>query len=207
MDARKAHLHAFAERNLYVALPPEVRVPGMCARLRRSLYGTRDAPARWEPFLSKQLEGKGFVRGSASPCCYRHSSKDLSCVVHGDDFVFAGVESDLEWARQQMEKSFLVKVIGRLGGDKQDVRELRVLNRVLSWRSEGIQLEADPRHQEILISELEQGVHGLSTPGVKNPQRKDGDGDGAESLLDEAEAHSFRSTAARASYLALDRQT
>ena len=194
MDARKAHLHAFAERNL-----------GMCARLRRSLYGTRDAPARWEAFLSKQLEGKGFVRGSASPCCYRHSSKDLSCVVHGDDFVFAGVESDLEWARQQMEKSFLVKVIGRLGGDKQDVRELRVLNRVLSWRSGGIQLEANPRHQEILISELEQGVHGLSTPVVKNSQRKDGDGDGAESLLDEAEAQSFRSTAARASYLALDR--
>ena len=78
-------------------------------------------------------------------------------MVHGDDFVFAGVESDLEWARQQMEKSFLVKVIVRLRGDKQDMRELRVLNRVLSWRSEGIQLEADPRHQEILISELEAG--------------------------------------------------
>ena len=30
----------------------------------------------------------------------------------------------------------------------------------------------DPRHQEILISELEQGVRGLSTLGVKNPQRK-----------------------------------
>ena len=93
VDARKAHLHAFAERNLYVVLPPEVRVPGM---LRRSLYGTRDALARWEAFLSKQLEGKGFVRGLASACCYRHSSKDLSCVVHGDDFVFSGVESDLE---------------------------------------------------------------------------------------------------------------
>ena len=36
-DARKAHLHAFAERNFYVALPPEVRVPGLCARLRRRL--------------------------------------------------------------------------------------------------------------------------------------------------------------------------
>ena len=96
VDARKAHLHGFAERNLYVALPPEVRMPGKCARLRRSLYGIRDAPARWEAFLSKQLECKGFVRGLATPCCYRHSSKDLSCVVYGDDFVFAGVESDLE---------------------------------------------------------------------------------------------------------------
>ena len=58
------------------------------------------------------------------------ASKDLSCVVHGDDTAFAGVESDLDWARQQMKKSFLVMVTGRLGGDKQDVRDLRVLNRV-----------------------------------------------------------------------------
>ena len=58
------------------------------------------------------------------------------------------------------------------GGDKQDVRELRALNRVLSWRSGGIQLEADPRHQEILISELEQDVRGPSTPGVTDQQRK-----------------------------------
>ena len=60
-------------------------------------------------------------------------------MLHGDDFVFAGVESDLECARQQIDKSLFVKVIGRLGGDKQDVRELRVLNRVLSGRSGRIQ--------------------------------------------------------------------
>ena len=46
LDAQKAHLRAFAERNLFVALPPEVRVPGMSGRLWRNLYGTRDALAR-----------------------------------------------------------------------------------------------------------------------------------------------------------------
>ena len=46
LDAQKAHLRAFAERNLYVALPREVRVPGLCGRLWRHLYGTRDALAR-----------------------------------------------------------------------------------------------------------------------------------------------------------------
>ena len=83
------------------------------------------------------------------------------------------------------------------------MRELRVLRRVLSRKSGGVQLEADSRHQETLISELEQDVRGLGTPDVKNQQRKAGDGD--ENLLDEAEAHSVRSTAARANYLALDR--
>eukprot|EP00969_Alexandrium_andersonii_P018824 821654-Alexandrium_andersonii.AAC.1 len=46
--ARKAHLHAYVEEDVYVSLPPEVAQPGMCAKLRRSLYGTRAAPARWE---------------------------------------------------------------------------------------------------------------------------------------------------------------
>ena len=63
-------------------------VSGTAARgLRRSLHGTRDAPAKWEAFLSKQMESVGFARGLASSCCYR--SKDVSCVVHGDDFGFA----------------------------------------------------------------------------------------------------------------------
>ena len=88
VDAQKAHLHVFAERNLHVALPPEVRVPGLCERLRRSFFGL-------EAFHSNQLESMGFARGLASPCCCRH-------IVHGDDFVFAGEETDLEWARQQI---------------------------------------------------------------------------------------------------------
>ena len=48
-------------------------------------------------------------------------------------------------------------------------------------------------------------MRGLSTPGVKNQQGKDGLGDGVENQLDGAEAHSFRSTVARANFLALDR--
>ena len=44
IDVRKAHLHAFVDREVYVDLPPEVAKKGYCARLVRCLYGTRDAP-------------------------------------------------------------------------------------------------------------------------------------------------------------------
>eukprot|EP00969_Alexandrium_andersonii_P094354 4168375-Alexandrium_andersonii.AAC.1 len=40
IDVRKAHLRAHVDEDVYVALPPEVSQPGMCAELRRSLYGT-----------------------------------------------------------------------------------------------------------------------------------------------------------------------
>ena len=169
VDARQAHWHAFAERNL--ARGPCARY--VCtteAKLIRRSRRTREMGI----FSLKAAGEHGICErvGQPMPLSTQRQVSEL-CVS------FLLVWS-LTWTgpRQQMEKSFLVKVIGRLEGDKQDVREIRELNRVLSWRSGGVQLEADPRHQEILISELEQDVRGLSTPGVKNPQGKDGDGDG-----------------------------
>ena len=178
----------------------------MCARLRRSLYGTRDALARWEAFSLKAAGRQGICKrvGQSMLLSTQQQGSELCgpwvtilCLLVWSPTWSGRVN---RWRRTPLSKSLVASEVT----SKTCVR-LRVLNRVLSWRSGGIQHEADPRHQEILISELEQGVRGLSTPGVKNPQRKDGDGDGAESLLNEAEAHSFRSTAARASYLALDR--
>ena len=146
MDACKAHLHATVDRLTYVDLPPEARKPGMCARLRRCLYGTRDAPARWEAFLAAELRKMGFGQGLSSPCCFYHREKELRCVVHGDDFMFAGPGAALAWAEAAMNEQFLMKVVGRLGPDAGDVSELRVLNRVLRWTEGGIAYEADPRH-------------------------------------------------------------
>eukprot|EP00969_Alexandrium_andersonii_P159767 7059598-Alexandrium_andersonii.AAC.1 len=40
IDVRKAHLRAYIDGDVYVALPPEVSQPGTCAKLRRGLYGT-----------------------------------------------------------------------------------------------------------------------------------------------------------------------
>jgi hypothetical protein len=205
IDARKAHLHALAERLVYVDLPPEAKVPGMCARLRRCLYGTRDAPARWEAFLADELSKMGFARGKASPCCFNHATNDLKCIVHGDDFVFSGSDADLKWVEEEMGRRFLVKVIGKLGGDKGDLQELRVLNRVLRWTDEGIFAEADPRHQEILVAQLAGDLKSLSTPGAKDRTERSNAGEEDERELTEEGVSAYRSGAARANYLSLDR--
>ena len=98
-----------------------------------------------------------------------------------------------------MEASFLVKVIGQLGGDSNDLKELRVLNRVLRWTETGILLEADPRHQEILVA-AELGNMVL-TPGVKEQLL----GELAETLLSAHASSWFRSGADRCNYPGLDR--
>ena len=207
LDAKKAHLHAFAEREIYIELPPERRKPGVCGRLIRCLYGTRDAPALWERFHGSQLEAIGFERGQANPCLFRHRSRDLIVVVHGDDFSFAGAEADLEWVSGELESRILLKRVGTLGGDSWDLKELRVLNRVLRWRGWGIAYEADPRHAELLAKALGPGATSRSTPGVKAggvAATATGGGIGG-TPLSWGEARLFRAHAARANYLGMDR--
>eukprot|EP00969_Alexandrium_andersonii_P282211 12476704-Alexandrium_andersonii.AAC.1 len=54
----------------------------MCAKPRRSLYGTRAEPARWEALCTSTLESVWLVGGKASACCFYHAALDVRCVVH-----------------------------------------------------------------------------------------------------------------------------
>ncbi len=201
LDARKAHLHAFADRVVFTQLPPEVAVPGYCARLVRCLYGTRDAPKRWEAFLAEQLVGLGFAKGLASPCCFYHAALEVRCIVHGDDFVLSGRAAALDEVKASMHERFLLKELGRLGGGQGELKELRVLNRVIRWTPAGLTYEADPRHVEILVRGVAGAERALSAPGTHS---KDFEVPSEPDLPDSI-ARLFRSFAARANYLAMDR--
>ena len=54
---------ALADTNVFVALWPATRMLCMCARLKRCVYGTRDAPARLEAFFAKKFQHVRFMRG------------------------------------------------------------------------------------------------------------------------------------------------
>ena len=65
-----------------------------------------------------------------------------------------------------MEEKYKLKV-QILGPDKDGVQEIRVLNNIIRWAPEGIELEAAPRHAEIVIKEL--GLQGAKAMGVSLP--------------------------------------
>ena len=56
VDVRKAYFNATPMREVYVKLPAEDHVEGMCGLLNRCLYGTRDAAACWEACYTKALQ-------------------------------------------------------------------------------------------------------------------------------------------------------
>ena len=42
--------------------------------------------------------------------------------MHGDDFIFAGGDADLEWIEARMHESFLIKIVGKLGGMRETLK-------------------------------------------------------------------------------------
>ena len=92
IDIRRAFFHAKANRPVYVQLPNEESQEGMCGRLNKAMYGTRDAAQNWEMAYAEFMEDIGFVRGILSPCVFYHAERELRVVVHGDDFTILGWE-------------------------------------------------------------------------------------------------------------------
>ena len=149
VDVKKAYFYGVPDRNLYVRFPPE-----LVGKLVRCMYSTRDAGAFWETCYTDYLVGMGFVQGVASPCCFEHKAWKVSVVVHGDDFTALGNADGLSEYEEGMTKTFECKMKGRLRRGKDDLKEMRMLNRIVKITDDGLRYEADPRHAELVAKSL-----------------------------------------------------
>ena len=139
-----------------------------------------------------------FRVGCITPCLFWNKEKQLIAEVHGDDFTLIGDDANLDWFKTKVSQRFEIKHKARLGPDAKDDKDVRILNRIISWEDGvGISYEPDQRHAEILIEALDLGESNkVSTPGIKES--------GGESALSDKQTQ-YRAAAARCNYLAQDR--
>ena len=138
IDNSRAYFQADAIRDMYVQLPDEDWEEGMCGRLLKSMYKTRDAAQNWGAAYSEFMKSIGFKQGKSSPCVFCHSERELRYVVHGDEFTVLGWESQVDWFWQKIKTKFLSKHRGRSGPGPSDLKSIRILNRIVEWSAEGI---------------------------------------------------------------------
>jgi hypothetical protein len=122
--------------------------------------------------------------------------------VHGDDFVTAGGREECKWFKERLEQRFDIKskVVG-LADD--EVKEERILNRIIRITPEGWELEADQRHVDIMVEQMNlKGAKGVASP---SEEEKRWEQEENCELLQDADARGYRGLAARANYLAQDR--
>ena len=119
IDVKKAHSKAKCDEEEWVALPDEFEKFGIYAKLKRLLYGMWKAASGWE---DRRLVEDGFRLGRAASTILYHPKTHVRVSVHGDDFTFAGTESELRKIQAKMHERYDVKVRGILGSGKWDVQ-------------------------------------------------------------------------------------
>ena len=139
----------------------------MCAKLNKSLYGTRDAALNWAHAYSEVLEKIGFTKDRSSPCCFYHAKWGVRTVVHGDDFHIVATRPQLEWLHKEMAKHWEIVVRGILSpnGETGTAITHHCFEQLITWTPLGIQTEADPRHVTLIVRELDVQAK-LKTPMV-----------------------------------------
>ena len=165
-----------ARRRICVELPPEMNMPDCVGLLRKSLYGTRDAPSNWEAEIRRVLcDVLSFTCGRASPCNFYLGSRCLRVTLHGDDFETLGPKSSLDWFEARLREDWELECKGIFGppGLAGTVQEMKHLNRTLKWDADGITWEPGPRHCDILLREIDVTSRKVTSPLVKEKLEED----------------------------------
>ena len=107
----------------------------------------------------------------------------------------------LDALKPELHATYTWKEQGTLGPEEHDDKSARSLNKLLRYvDGVGVELEADPRQAELIVSELGlTGAHPVTTPGAKQPESE------AKPLEDPGEVTAFRGISARGLYLSADR--
>lgn len=97
MDVSNAFLHSDLNEEVYMQVPQgyDLAEKGLVCRLKKSLYGLRQASRNWYSKLSQALIDYGFRECEAdlSLFIYSHGAAFLAVLVYVDDLVIASNDS------------------------------------------------------------------------------------------------------------------
>ncbi len=81
-DVSRAFFEAPAQRDVCFELPEEAIAAGETSQSTvgkplASLYGTRDASAKWQEEVAKCMKEWGFLTGLYNPCMFHHPNRKI----------------------------------------------------------------------------------------------------------------------------------
>ena len=115
-DLSRAHFYGMCERDVYVEPPSELHRPGLVDKLNKTMYGTQDASNAWQKLWCEHLRSNGFELGASNPALYRSELVNGFC--HGDDFVTAAAEDQIECFGELLQQKFDTRRIGMRGAEE-----------------------------------------------------------------------------------------
>ncbi|KAL2247235.1 UNVERIFIED_CONTAM: Retrovirus-related Pol polyprotein from transposon RE1 [Sesamum indicum] len=117
LDINNAFLHGFIDEDIYMKPPEGYIVPtGHICKLKRSLYGLKQASRQWNLEFTKQLEKIGFTQSKADHCLFTIlTDAGFFCLlVYVDDVLIAGpCEHTIAGFKTKLHNLFTIKNLGK----------------------------------------------------------------------------------------------
>ncbi|PKH48991.1 hypothetical protein CRG98_050339, partial [Punica granatum] len=119
LDVNNAFLHGDLDEEVYMEMPPgfEAGKPGSVCRLKKSLYGLRQASRNWFSKFADALQGYGFIQSGADHSLFTWSKGGdfLVVLVYVDDLILTG-NSKVRCAafKEYLRRCFHIKDLGPL---------------------------------------------------------------------------------------------
>src|SRR6185437_10981230 len=120
MDVKLAFLNGDLKEEVYVHKPPGFAIPGKegkVLRLRKALYGLRQAPRAWNAKLDTTLASLGFTKCTTEHALYGKSTAQgrLIVGVYVDDLIITGSQQrDIDDFKREMKGRFRMSDLGLL---------------------------------------------------------------------------------------------
>lgn len=146
IDIKTAYLYGQLQEELYMRQPPgyESEDRKLVCRLKRSLYGLKQAAHVWNKRIDEVLKLMGFHQSKADPCLYirEESGKYVFILIYVDDvIVICTTEDEFEDVVKSLNSEFKITVMGnltfflgiqiRLENGQYRINQKAYLNRVL----------------------------------------------------------------------------
>ncbi|GAA0165401.1 transmembrane signal receptor [Lithospermum erythrorhizon] len=117
LDINNAFLHDYLNGDIYMALPPgyQLAAPSQVRKLKRSLYGLKQASRQWNQEFTSQILSYGFTQSHHDNCFFVMSTPDvfLVLIVYVDDILLTGSSEDaMESVKRFLDEQFTIKDLG-----------------------------------------------------------------------------------------------
>ncbi|CAL1371101.1 unnamed protein product [Linum trigynum] len=117
MDVSNAYLNGELEEEVYMKLPPGMEIPGKACKLKKSLYGLKQAGRQWYARLTDALIRFGFNQSFSDYSLFtKKTGQGITIIlVYVDDLILSGDDQDMiQEAKAFLSKEFKVRDLGKL---------------------------------------------------------------------------------------------
>ena len=117
MDVNTAFLYGELKENIILKLPEGFNNDTKYCKLKKSIYGLKQASRTWNQNFDKFIKEKGFNNTEADPCLYiynKESSKIYLLIYVDDIILFTNSRSEMEMIKTILKNRYKMKELGLL---------------------------------------------------------------------------------------------